>query len=313
MTAADPTFTVVIPTHNGRESVRSAVDSVLKQTYPHFELIVASDGEGARTRELLGSLSDSRLRVVDRPKKGVSAARNFGASCGSAPWVTFLDDDDTARPNWLDTWAQNIDDNVAAVTGNLSFRRDGQHSHTVVCRLSTEDRTMDASILIPGGYAIRRDHFHAIDGFNEQLTYAENQDLGLRLCDWIAARNPGFKVVHSDITVADSNREAIDARQRRYKSAPAQAARRFLSHHSERLKADPSHAAALHRIISRAARVEGRDREAILEAIKAISIRPLQFGNHRSFIGAVGAAAFTRWRAAWSELVGLRRRMRRED
>ena len=59
-------FSVVIPTHNGRASIETAVKSILAQSWPHFELAVVADGDSGTTRAHLSSICDSRLSIFEQ-------------------------------------------------------------------------------------------------------------------------------------------------------------------------------------------------------------------------------------------------------
>ena len=94
-TVKHPTVSVVIPTHNRRERVEQAIQSVLTQTFDDFELLVVDDGSIDGTGEyLLTHLDDPRARVIQQPHLGVSSARNLGLALARGDWVALLDSDD---------------------------------------------------------------------------------------------------------------------------------------------------------------------------------------------------------------------------
>jgi glycosyltransferase involved in cell wall biosynthesis len=98
-----PLVTVVLPVRNRPEAVRAAVASVVAQTYGGWELVVVDDGSDDATPAVLAGLAaaDPRVRVVTLPPSGVCAARNAGIAAGRAPWVAFLDSDNTWVPHFL--------------------------------------------------------------------------------------------------------------------------------------------------------------------------------------------------------------------
>ncbi|MDP4247390.1 MAG: glycosyltransferase family 2 protein, partial [Bacteroidota bacterium] len=98
-----PLVTVVIATYNRQRLVKQAIASVLGQTYPHWELIVADDGSRDDTVAEVRSLADPRIRVLELPHTGIIAAvRNAGVAAGTGYWVSFLDSDDLWLPHKLE-------------------------------------------------------------------------------------------------------------------------------------------------------------------------------------------------------------------
>ncbi len=89
-----PFFSVIIPTYNRWKFLQIAVNSVLAQTYPYFELIVIDDGSTDETAKWIRSISDNRLRYIAQSHKGVSEARNYGLSVAKGTFIAFLDSDD---------------------------------------------------------------------------------------------------------------------------------------------------------------------------------------------------------------------------
>lgn len=99
MTAASPAVTVVIPAYNRVAQIRPAIDSVLRQTWTDFELIVVDDGSTDGTQDVVRGMADPRLRLIETPQNmGASAARNLGIAEARAPWVAFQDSDDEWLP-----------------------------------------------------------------------------------------------------------------------------------------------------------------------------------------------------------------------
>ena len=89
-------ITVIVPVYNVRDYLEKCIRSVQQQTLTDWELILVNDGstDGSDKicREQAGQ--DPRIRVIDQPNGGVSAARNAGLEAASGEYVTFLDGDD---------------------------------------------------------------------------------------------------------------------------------------------------------------------------------------------------------------------------
>lgn len=93
---------VVIPTYNRAGTIRTAIDSVLAQTYPHTEIIVVDDGSTDETYQLLKTYQQERKIIyLTQGNSGPAAARNHGIKMAHGEFVAFLDADDHWLPEKL--------------------------------------------------------------------------------------------------------------------------------------------------------------------------------------------------------------------
>ena len=96
-TLKQPLITVVMPNYNGHRFVEQAIDSVLSQTYPNFELLIVDDCSKDDSLQLIQhkAQSDSRIRVIVLKKNaGVANARNVGIREAKGKYIALLDNDD---------------------------------------------------------------------------------------------------------------------------------------------------------------------------------------------------------------------------
>jgi glycosyltransferase involved in cell wall biosynthesis len=96
-----PLFSIIIPTYNRAYVLWKAVQSVLAQTEARWEMIVVNDGSNDCTLRLLEEFPDPRIRVITVAHQGASAARNRGLTVAQAPYVAYLDSDNTWHPDFL--------------------------------------------------------------------------------------------------------------------------------------------------------------------------------------------------------------------
>lgn len=98
-----PTFSVIVPTYNRADLLPRCLDSVLRQTFQDFELIVADDGSTDGTRDVVEDVvaRDARVRYAFQDNRGGGDARNLGASVSTGRLITFIDSDDEVAPTWL--------------------------------------------------------------------------------------------------------------------------------------------------------------------------------------------------------------------
>ena len=100
---SSPKVTVCIPTYNRADILPYAVDSVLNQTYEHFELLICDDASGDRTPEVVAQWKDPRIRYIRHPQN-IQRSRNMRSGYEAARGDYFIkfDDDDALTPTFLE-------------------------------------------------------------------------------------------------------------------------------------------------------------------------------------------------------------------
>ncbi|MGB9794642.1 glycosyltransferase family 2 protein [Caldisericum exile] len=89
---------VIMPVFNSEKYLKGAIESVLNQTYPYFELIVVNDGSTDRSEEIIKSFKDERIVYIKHEKNlGVAEARNTALKVAKGKWGAVIDADDV----WL--------------------------------------------------------------------------------------------------------------------------------------------------------------------------------------------------------------------
>ena len=80
----------VMPVYNAEKYLSAAVESILSQNYPYFELILVDDGSTDSSPALCGEFSrkDDRVKLLSRPNGGAAAARNAGLAVATSPLWT---------------------------------------------------------------------------------------------------------------------------------------------------------------------------------------------------------------------------------
>jgi len=117
-----PRFSVIIPAYNSDKTLARAIDSVLAQTWPAYEIIVVDDGSTDATATVAAGYGN-KVRYLRQDNAGVSAARNQGAQIASGDWLAFLDADDWYYPDRLKLHAAMIerDEKLDFLTGDYEY------------------------------------------------------------------------------------------------------------------------------------------------------------------------------------------------
>lgn len=93
----NPKLSIIIPAYNAEKTIKRCIQSVLDNAFSDYEIIIIDDGSKDDTARLVMELSylDSRIRLITKKNGGVSSARNRGIKESKAPYIMFLDSDDT--------------------------------------------------------------------------------------------------------------------------------------------------------------------------------------------------------------------------
>jgi len=185
---------VIIPTYNRAWILREAVDSVLKQDYPEFELIVVDDGSTDATADLLAGYG-ARLQVFRQPNRGVSAARNTGIRAATGSLIAFLDSDDFWLPGKLAEQAAYFAAHprrMICQTEELWIRNGVRVNPGQRHRKPSGDifeRSLELCVVSPSAVMLRKGLFRQVGLFDERLPACEDYDLWLR----VASRWPVYR------------------------------------------------------------------------------------------------------------------------
>ena len=96
-------ISIIMPAYNAGPYIDVAIQSVLAQTYPHWELLVINDGSQDNTEEQILAYPDDRIQYFKQENAGVSAARNRGLAQMKGDFFCFLDADDAFPPKSLES------------------------------------------------------------------------------------------------------------------------------------------------------------------------------------------------------------------
>lgn len=95
---------MILPVYNAAPYLPRALDSVLQQTFPHWELLIVDDGSTDESHPICTAYArqDQRIHLHRIDHTGVSGARNYGLSAAQGEWIFFLDSDDWLPENALE-------------------------------------------------------------------------------------------------------------------------------------------------------------------------------------------------------------------
>ncbi len=102
-------ISVVVPVYNVEKYIALTVQSVLDQTYPHFELLIIDDESPDGSVEICQQFNDSRIKIISQKNRGLAGARNTGIRHAKGDYIAFLDGDDLWQPEKLARHIQHLE------------------------------------------------------------------------------------------------------------------------------------------------------------------------------------------------------------
>lgn len=111
---------IIMPVYNKEKYVGRAIESVLKQTFLDWELIIIDDGSTDHSLGICRHYKDSRIKVFHTENCGVSHARNYGLSKAKGEWIWFIDSDDYCDTEFLNNIFYNDENTDEIIVGSFN-------------------------------------------------------------------------------------------------------------------------------------------------------------------------------------------------
>lgn len=221
---SDPLISVVIPAYNGQLFIGEAIASVLRQTYPKFEIVVADDASSDGTRSIVRQFQDTRIRLIEN-KKNVGLVRNLHQAiyAGKGDLICWLNQDDIFYADKLERQylAMQTHGTIGAC---FSAKDDIDAKGNLLNRFNPTQMIVDEAdhlVQLFGGcylsaptVMMQREAYERLGGFDPSYTIAFDYDMWFRLkrcyeVKIIQAPLLGFR--HHDSNLSSEKNEGVIA------------------------------------------------------------------------------------------------------
>lgn len=233
-----PQVTVFTTFYQDNAHLDEMIRSVLAQTFREFEFLMIIDANPKAAQRIRETYPDPRIRIIEKDRSGIAAARNFGIREARAPLLAFIDSDDVCEPSRLELQVAYLHAHPECVLVGSAIRIIDEHSRETARRdYPTSDSAirstmLNFNVLATSAITARTSKLIEAGCFSEtEFLYAEDYDLWLRMGELGELHNmpealilyrvhsQGGKSSRTHLQLRDTIRVRLAAR-RRYKSYP---------------------------------------------------------------------------------------------
>jgi glycosyltransferase involved in cell wall biosynthesis len=216
----EPRVSVIVPLYNKAPYIQRCVESILKQTFADFELIVVDDGSTDHGDEVVRRMEDSRIRLISQTNAGPGAARNRGSDEARGELLAWLDGDDEWAPEYLAESIRLLDgfgegtaclewamiEYPGAVSTALRWNRHGIPEGSYQVSPATPPQLVAAFLahMLPSSTVMRKWAFQEAGGYyaKDRCVYAEDAYLWLNVLLHHPVAFCSRPLVHKDCAAA---------------------------------------------------------------------------------------------------------------
>jgi cellulose synthase/poly-beta-1,6-N-acetylglucosamine synthase-like glycosyltransferase len=221
-----PFVTILVPCYNEEKVLKASLESLIKQTYPKFEILVIDDGSSDDTFLIAKNMEfnhgDTRLKAYTKPNGGKANALNFGIEKARGELFLSVDADSKLSPDSIDLMVEYFEDKeIAAVAGSVYVT----NTDNLWTKLQALEYIQGLNLvrngqayfklvnIIPGPIGMFRKSAVQDIGLYKDDTYAEDCDLTLRLIE------AGYKIDYEidAISYTEAPEDLLDLLKQRYR------------------------------------------------------------------------------------------------
>ena len=175
---------VIIPSYNCAPFVEQAVESVFRQTYSDYELIVVDDGSSDNTAQVVAKYSSNpKFCYYRQDNRGLPGARNAGVRISNSEYLAFLDADDQLEEDALKLMVQELDRTGASwcLIDAVKAKANGRETRSTEIPKDDPFYAILRDDFICRGMFFRRDAFVEVGLYDESMKYREDWDINIRM------------------------------------------------------------------------------------------------------------------------------------
>jgi len=174
---------VIIPTYNREAFLKRAIKSVLGQTFQDFELIIVDDGSTDKTKELVDSFDNDKIKYIYQENSGGAARpKNTGIKIAQGEYIAILDSDDEWLPRKLEKQLKFFENYPEISVIGCNFLINGRKEYKIPKYKNVFKRMLATDDIGPGSIMVyKKEVFDKVGLFDENLKSSQDKEMRIRL------------------------------------------------------------------------------------------------------------------------------------
>jgi glycosyltransferase involved in cell wall biosynthesis len=171
---------VILPCYNDEKYIEDCISSILTQSYGSFELLVINDGSTDRSLELIKSIKDRRIILINNPRsKGVACARNMALSEAQGEYLFFTDSDCVVDKEWIQNGLNEMKKSNCLGLEGKTYYVSRNHELTLSDKrpgdVEKDQQYMTCNMVY------KKEAFDKVGGFDHSFTYHSDREFAFRV------------------------------------------------------------------------------------------------------------------------------------
>jgi len=180
-------ISILMPVYNDELHIGESIDSILRQTFKQFELLIIDDGSTDGTANIISKYSDERIKFFQRIHSGLISQLNFGLSVSNGDFIARMDSDDISLPEKLMMQYEYLNANSNIDIVGTCFYFINEKGENLLLKINPEYHK-DIEFMMPmidcllhSTMLIRKKTLIDAGGYKDGYLHAEDDELFLRL------------------------------------------------------------------------------------------------------------------------------------
>lgn len=178
---SNPLVSIILPAYQAEETIADVIQSVISQTYSHWELIIVNDGCTDDTVQTVQQFIDKRIKIISQKNSGVASARNTGIKKANGTYIAFIDSDDIWLPWKLEAEINCLKEHQVeeclVYSGYYAINSDGNLLN--IPKMSTKNGMVadkilnNEGVLLPSTVMVHKNIVEEIGGFKSSCYHED--------------------------------------------------------------------------------------------------------------------------------------------